>query len=88
MFSMAPPEGSGLNVDSAGVDLINESFSSVSESSGRIGGSNEPQFSIGVWILQNCEGLFEWIESVSHSVPHITVKIGLSYPSMNYGSHY
>ena len=85
---MAPPEGSCLNIDCTGVDLINEFFSSVSKSSGRIGGSDEPQFSIGVWILQNSEGMFEWIESVCNSVPNITMKVGLSHPSVNDGSHY
>lgn len=88
VFGMAPPEGSGLDVDCTGVDLIDEFSGSVSESGWGIGGTNEPQFSIGVGVLQNSEGIFKWIGSVCNSVPNIAVQVGLSYPSVNYGSHY
>lgn len=88
VFSMAPPERSGLDVDCTGVDLINEFFGSVGESGWGIGGTNEPQFSIGVGVLQNSQGIFKWFRSVRNSVPDIAVQVGLSYPSVNYGSHY
>jgi len=88
VFGTVPPCRSGLDVDCIGVNVSNEVSGSVCEGGWGIGSSDEPQFSISIGVLQNGDGIFKGIGSVSDSVPNITMEVWLSYPPVNDGSHY
>ena len=55
----------------------------MSESVGRVGGSNESESTIIFGVIECDKGIFKGIESVGHSVIDIAIEVGVSDKPMN-----
>ena len=83
VFGIVPPVLGGLDVDGGGVEVFDEFFGAVGEGGGRICGSNEIQFAVGIGVFEDGESVFEGIEPVADSVGDIAVEVGLPDPSVD-----
>lgn len=59
MAGSVGPGFGGLHIDGIRLDFVDEVLGSVGQSSGGVSGTDQVEFSVGGWVLENLEGVFK-----------------------------
>ena len=83
VFGMIPPCICSLNINWTRLQLFDEFFGPVGESSGRVGCANEIKLPVGLGVFQYGEGVVERVISIGDSMINGAAQIRLSEESMD-----